>query len=184
MDKTPPPAAEVTPQDNWTVEDETEAAIKPCPRCGSKAEVEDWLKGTILCVACGHWTGDDMDGLDEAIEWWNNQPLVDSLRARIAELERTLEWVCEPRLQMDEMHRRHREAGNELKQRRATTPQPVTSVPVDVRELLAMVDELCVLAHKSERSWLESDDALLTRIERRRDEMVAHLGDDGGKDEA
>lgn len=79
----------------WTVEDEIEAGIKPCPRCGGKAEVEDWLKGTIVCDGCGFFSGDDWDDLDEAIAWWNEQPLIDSLRAEIDQLRQELAAVQE-----------------------------------------------------------------------------------------
>lgn len=72
--------------DKWTVEGEIESTLKPCPRCGIKAILED---GTIRCDECGMWSGEDME-LEEAISWWNEQPLVDALQARIAELEAEL----------------------------------------------------------------------------------------------
>lgn len=70
----------------WTFEDEIEAAIKPCPRCGGKGILEGTMNDEIVCVDCGFWSGEDYDDLDAAIEWWNNQPLVDSLHAQIAQL--------------------------------------------------------------------------------------------------
>lgn len=74
-----------TPQAEWTVEDEIEASLKPCPRCGSKAVLDDGCSDGIHCDGCGYWTGEDMDR-DEAIDWWNKQPLIGNMQEQIAAL--------------------------------------------------------------------------------------------------
>ena len=72
--------------DGWTVEDDIEATIKPCPRCGGKAILDGVLNDEIVCSSCGFWVGAFYDDIDEKIEWWNNQPLIDTLRAELATL--------------------------------------------------------------------------------------------------
>lgn len=72
----------------------SEQELKPCLRCGGAAVYDepypgDYNSGAIHCDDCGLWMGEDMDR-DEAIEWWNTQPLVSRLQARITELEAQL----------------------------------------------------------------------------------------------
>jgi hypothetical protein len=77
-----------------TYEDEIEASLKPCPRCNGKALIENFDE--ILCDSCGLWSGDDWPSLDEAVEWWNKQPHIEALKARIAELEAQLAATWQP----------------------------------------------------------------------------------------
>lgn len=69
----------------WIYEDEVEAALKPCVRCGGKAILDDGMGSGIHCDDCGQWTGEDMYG-DESIEWWNKQPRIDDLTQQLATL--------------------------------------------------------------------------------------------------
>ncbi len=64
-----------------------ELTIKPCLKCGADATIGH---DVILCNACGLWIDDDHATREEAIEWWNEQPLVNRLHARIAVLEQQL----------------------------------------------------------------------------------------------
>jgi len=73
-----------------TYEEQLEAAIKPCPKCGGKPVLEGTWGDEIVCNGCGLWSGEDHGDLGEAIEWWNKQPRIDELaaaQARIAQLE-------------------------------------------------------------------------------------------------
>lgn len=56
--------------------------LKDCPRCGGKTDSDEW-KCEIHCVDCGFWTGEHFDTYEEAVEWWNYQPLVDRLREAV-----------------------------------------------------------------------------------------------------
>lgn len=66
-----------------TYEDIVEASLKPCPRCGCKGIIEH---GLVYCEGCGASTGDEWNSLDEAVEFWNDQPHVDELRAEVERL--------------------------------------------------------------------------------------------------
>lgn len=78
-------------EQQWTVEDDTEATIKPCPKCGGKAILEGTYYDQIVCNGCGLWSGEDMEDLNEAIEWWNTQPLVERLTAQHEQLQQRVQ---------------------------------------------------------------------------------------------
>lgn len=82
---------ETEQQQLWTVEDEIEASIKPCPKCGGKAVIEKFDE--VVCLECGLWSGDEWESLEYAVDWWNKQPLIDDLRAQVAALKQQLS-VC------------------------------------------------------------------------------------------
>lgn len=65
----------------------SETQLSPCVRCGAGATIED---DGVICVTCGMWTGEGFENLEDAIKWWNYQPLVNRLHARITELEQQL----------------------------------------------------------------------------------------------
>ena len=71
--------------------------LKPCPFCGNEASIKDVVvypncEKAPAYVGCkNHCAGGSGYDLQDTINRWNNRPLEDALRARIAELGADLE---------------------------------------------------------------------------------------------
>ena len=59
----------------WVFKDyikkEVRTLIKPCPKCGGKAELSNGLVDYVCCVDCGHEGHSFYDGAYLAIKSWN-----------------------------------------------------------------------------------------------------------------
>jgi hypothetical protein len=64
--------------------------LRTCPTHGNRAHIEKGYEGdlSIMALECGCWLeAQYYDSIDECVDAWNNQPQIDRINARIAELE-------------------------------------------------------------------------------------------------
>jgi hypothetical protein len=79
----------------------TMTEIASCPKCGATVTVEKFEEGDpmgIFCEACGfvYFVPQEIDTVEGLIAAWNSQPVIERLRAEVAELNEAARWRKAP----------------------------------------------------------------------------------------
>jgi hypothetical protein len=72
--------------------------ISNCPKCGATVTVDTFQEGDpmgIFCSACGfvYFVPQEVDTVEGLIAKWNSQPVIEKLRAEVAELKEAARWI-------------------------------------------------------------------------------------------
>jgi hypothetical protein len=72
--------------------------ISNCPKCGATVTVDKFEEGDpmgVFCKDCGfvYFVPQEVDTVEELIAKWNSQPVIERLRAEVAELKEAARWI-------------------------------------------------------------------------------------------